>query len=109
MTPAQRADAARPLLPNGGDRRSRTRGQTDRTSRQGNTADYLARRIARDRPDVLQGMKAGAYPSVRQAALEAGIAKPAITVRLDDARSAARTLRKHGTPAFLAALVRELT
>jgi hypothetical protein len=39
----------------------------------GNSADYLARRIARDRPDILQEMKDGKYHSVRQAAIAAGI------------------------------------
>ena len=32
---------------------------------QGTSADYLARRIARDRPDVLERMKSGEYKSVR--------------------------------------------
>ena len=32
-------------------------------------------RIARDRPDILERMKAGAFTSVRQAAREAGIIK----------------------------------
>ncbi len=35
-------------------------------------ADYLAARIARDRPDILERMKANEYRSVRQAALAAG-------------------------------------
>jgi hypothetical protein len=39
----------------------------------GHSADYLARRIARDRPDILQAMKDGQYRSVRQAAIAAGI------------------------------------
>ena len=34
----------------------------------GTTADYLARRIARDRPDILQRMKAGAFPRARDGA-----------------------------------------
>jgi hypothetical protein len=34
----------------------------------GNSADHLARHIARDRPDILEKMKAGDYTSVRQAA-----------------------------------------
>jgi hypothetical protein len=41
----------------------------------GNKADYLTARIARDRPDVLERMKAGEFPSVRQAAIAAGIVK----------------------------------
>jgi hypothetical protein len=39
----------------------------------GHAGDYLARRIARDRPDILQAMKEGQYRSVRQAAIAAGI------------------------------------
>lgn len=38
----------------------------------GTSADYLTARIARDRPDILERMKAGEYSSVRQAALDAG-------------------------------------
>lgn len=39
----------------------------------GNDLDYLTARIARDRPDILQRMKAGEYKTVRQAAIDAGI------------------------------------
>jgi hypothetical protein len=45
------------------------------TKAQGNSATYLSRRIARDRPDILQRMKDGEFPSVRAAAIEAGIVK----------------------------------
>jgi hypothetical protein len=38
-------------------------------------SQYLAARIARDRPDVLERMKAGEFRSVRAAAIEAGIVK----------------------------------
>lgn len=51
----------------------------DDVSRFGNSADYLTRRIARDRPDILERMKAGEFPSVRAAAIEAGIVKQAET------------------------------
>jgi hypothetical protein len=37
----------------------------------GTNADYLTARIARDHPDILAGMKAGEYKSVRAAAIEA--------------------------------------
>ena len=40
----------------------------------GNNATYLVDRIARDRPDILERMKAGEYNHVRQAAIDAGIA-----------------------------------
>jgi ribosomal protein L44E len=38
-------------------------------------AEYLTARIARDRPDILERMKAGEFRSVRAAAKEAGIVK----------------------------------
>jgi hypothetical protein len=42
----------------------------------GDSPEYLAARIARDRPDIQEKMKAGEYPSVRAAAVDAGIVKP---------------------------------
>jgi len=39
----------------------------------GNRSQYLVNRIARDRPDILERMKAGEFASVRQAAIAAGI------------------------------------
>jgi hypothetical protein len=39
----------------------------------GNEAAYLTARIARDRPDIRERMKAGEYASVRAAAIDAGI------------------------------------
>ena len=42
----------------------------------GTNASYLARRILRDRPDIHSRMLAGEFPSVRQAAIEAGIVRP---------------------------------
>jgi hypothetical protein len=110
MTPAERAQAVAPLLPNGGDRRSSSRTASERgTFATGNTADYLTARIARDRPDLLERMAAGEFRSVRAAALEAGLTARATTLRLDDASSAARTLRKYASAEFLANLVRELS
>src|SRR5512145_3411026 len=41
----------------------------------GNRNDYLVARIARDKPDILERMKAGEFPSVRKEAREAGIIK----------------------------------
>ena len=41
----------------------------------GNRSDYLVARIARDKPDLLERMKAGEFASVREAAREAGIIK----------------------------------
>jgi hypothetical protein len=39
----------------------------------GNRSVYLVNRIARDRPDVLERMKAGEFETVREAARAAGI------------------------------------
>ena len=41
----------------------------------GNRSEYLVARMARDRPDILERMKAGEFASVREAAREAGIIK----------------------------------
>lgn len=59
-----------------------------------NNTDYLTRRIARDRPDILERMKAGEFTSVRQAALAAKIVKPTFTCPIDPER-AANLILKH--------------
>jgi hypothetical protein len=41
----------------------------------GNSADYLAARIKRDRPDIAERVEAGEFRSIRSAAIEAGIVK----------------------------------
>jgi hypothetical protein len=46
----------------------------------GDSPEYLSARIARDRPDIQSRMKAGDYPSVRAAAVDAGIIKPRVQV-----------------------------
>ena len=74
----------------------------------GNSPQYLAARIARDHPDILERMKAGEFKSVRQAALEAGIVKKSVSVPIDPQR-AARILVKHLTPADVKALIIELS
>ena len=58
---------------------------------QGNSADYLTARIARDHPDILEAMKRGEYRSVRQAAIAAGIVQPTVRYSVpDDPIAAAR-------------------
>jgi hypothetical protein len=73
------ASNAKPIGKHGGDRKSEQRNgdQGDYiTLTRGTTgANYLTRRIARDAPDILEQMKAGEFPSVRQAAIAAGIVK----------------------------------
>ena len=61
-------------------------------------SDYLLARIARDRPDILERVKAGEFDSVRAAAREAGIIamRPKKTVTLsDDVARVADVLRSH--------------
>ena len=74
----------------------------------GNRSDYLVARIARDRPDILERMKAGEFASVREAAREAGIIKDVSLVaqilRLwqratPEERQAIRQGMEDGTPA----------
>jgi len=50
--------------------------QTKPENSRGNDSSYLAARIARDAPEVHERMKAGEFPSVRAAAIEAGVVKP---------------------------------
>jgi hypothetical protein len=73
----------------------------------GTSADYLTARIARDRPDILERMKAGAFSSVRQAAKEAGIVNERLSVPADPIR-AAQYLKRRFTKTEFAALKKEL-
>jgi len=49
---------------------------SESTPSRGNTSKYLAARLARDYPEVVEQVKAGEFPSVRAAAVAAGIVKP---------------------------------
>lgn len=72
-----------PALSHGGDRKTNQTNQVDNYKvekvKGGTSAEYLTSKIARDRPDILERMKAGEFRSVRQAAIEAGIVKPKAT------------------------------
>jgi hypothetical protein len=70
------ATVVEPLASAGGDRKSEAyQGNGVTLKERGNNTGYLTARIARDRPDVLEQMKAGEYKSVRAAAKAAGIVK----------------------------------
>jgi hypothetical protein len=69
------AEEAEPLAEHGEIGRGRDRGDHITSKGRGTAAEYLTRRIARDRPDILAAMKRGEYPSVRAAAKAAGIIK----------------------------------
>ena len=56
----------------------------------GNQADYLAARIKRDHPQIAAGIAAGEYPSIRAAAIAAGIVK--VPSALEAAKRAALRL-----------------
>lgn len=61
------------------------------------TADHEADRLAREAPDEYEAVKRS-EKTIHAAAVAAGIRKRRVSVRLDDAESAARTLRKHMSP-----------
>lgn len=71
-----RAESAKALSKHGGDRKSGEEQGNNITLKRGTDPNYLTARIARDRPDILERMKAGEFKSVRAAAIEAGIVKP---------------------------------
>jgi hypothetical protein len=84
---ARRMAEAVPLARHGGDRKSEAVQDQDYNvnliddPKGGNSADYLAARIKRDRPDIAARVEAGEYRSIRAAAIDAGIVKPACPVR----------------------------
>ena len=63
---------------------------------QGNSNQYLTRRLYRNYPDIFKRMEQGEFKSVRQAAIEAGIIKPSFQCPIDVKR-ATRLLKKHFT------------
>lgn len=83
---ARRMQESETLSEHGGDRKSdAARNQVDNvnliSAKGGNSADYLAARIKRDRPDIAARVEAGEFRSMRAAALEAGIVKPPCPVK----------------------------
>jgi len=71
LTAQDRAEDTLPLPFHGevGNGRSRVDNINSTSKGGGTNADYLTARIARDRPDILERMQAGAYQSVRAGAL----------------------------------------
>jgi hypothetical protein len=69
------AQGATPLGEHRRPRKDEERPKVSRASARGETAEYLTRRIARDRPDVLERMKRGEFRSVRAAAKAAGLVR----------------------------------
>lgn len=94
MTAQALAASAQPLNGHGGDRKTTLAHNLETVEQRGESSEYLTARIARDRPDILDEMKAGKYPSVRAAALDAGIVKPRISIPADPAGAAAALTRR---------------
>ncbi len=61
-----RARAAKALTKHGELGRGRNRGNNITSKVRGDHVEYLTARIARDRPDILERMKAGEFSSVRK-------------------------------------------
>ncbi len=112
---AAMAENAKPLAANGTNQHGIDNYKTlslDTPSIIGGTSpEYLTARIARDRPDILERMKAGEYKSVRSAAIDAGIIDPDKSKRYSlptDPIAAARYLQSRVDAGWLATFVAEL-
>src|SRR5208337_4774139 len=73
----------------------------------GNHSTYLRARLQRDHPEILERLEAGEFPSVRAAAIEAGIVEPSFNCPCDPVK-AARRLLKHFQGERLDTLLAEL-
>src|SRR4029077_3115476 len=81
------AETAQPLQPaenHPGPGRGYTKKPHEK-AKAGNRSDYLVAPRARDRPDILERMKAGEFTSVREAARAAGIGQANIACCTDAA------------------------
>ncbi len=89
-----------PLVEHGGDRKSDIQVDNVNLNKGGENSEYLTARIARDNPEILERMKAGEFPSVRAAALEAGIVQRRVSVPIEQTlgcrRARARRSRATG-------------
>jgi hypothetical protein len=93
------AEAAKPNPKHGEIGNGRASRGYNVTPTRGNSPSYLAARIARDRPDILEGMKAGKYRSVRAAGIDAGIVK--VPPLIDRAKKAFLKLSRGEREKFL--------
>ena len=63
----------------------------------GNSSARLIGRLKRDHPNIIAKLEAGEFPSVRAAALAAGIVRPTAAFYTDNVKDAVRALLKHFT------------
>ena len=76
----------------------------------GNSQDYLLRRIARDRPELLNDIgKSKRFKSARAAAIEAGIIKDIPSIQLKDPGPTAQKLLAKKGQAWCLDLMEELS
>jgi hypothetical protein len=93
----------------GGDRKSEDQVDNVKLKHEGgNHSTYLIARLARDHPAISRQLEAGGYPSVRAAAIEAGIVKPMAQIRTDDPTRAAAAILRHFQGSRLDALIHAL-
>lgn len=89
---------------------STAQGCSDRTPTRGETADYLLRRIARDRPELLDDIgKSKRFKSARAAAIEAGIIEDIPSIQLKDPGPTAQKLLAKKGQAWCLQLMEELS
>lgn len=102
------AAQAQPLAIQGeiGNGRSRVaNGHSKPVSQQSsNSQERILRRLARDRPDLLEMMKTGEFSSARQAGIAAGFVKDVPSVRLTSPEAVAAAIRKRWSPEQVQAL-----
>jgi len=90
----------------GGDRRSENAPKPESPTKGGNGVDYLVARLKRDHPELLEEIGQGKrFPSVRAAALEAGIIKPSMQLSVTTPEKLADDLRKRLPEEFWAQFV----
>ena len=90
----------------GGDRRSENSPKPESPIKGGNGVDYLVARLKRDHPELLEEIGQGKrFPSVRAAALEAGIIKPSMQLSVTTPEKLADDLRKRLPEEFWAPFV----
>ena len=90
----------------GGDRRSENAPKPESSTKGGTGVDYLVARLKRDHPELLEEIGQGKrFPSVRAAALEAGIIKPSMQLSVTTPEKLADDLRKRLPEEFWAQFV----
>lgn len=97
---AARAQHAPDLAEHGGDRKSeasKDQGNQVTLIQRGQSGDYLLARLKRDHPEVLARLQQGEFPSIRAAAIAAGLLTPSDSVpRTLDGYE--RAIRRHLSP-----------